>query len=88
MFFFRVTCYGQATIVEVAYQTKAISETEEIKNEKQKKYESEESKLSATVKQLQKEKSIVDEKIRLVKDEKKILDDFSKCVSSVSVSLQ
>ena len=41
LIYFRVTCFGPATIVEVAYQSKAISEKKENADEIEKQNKSE-----------------------------------------------
>ena len=82
----RVTCFGPATIAEVAYQSKAISEKKENADETVKQNESEID--QSAVKSLEKQKLLLKGKIALLNKEKKLLEDFSACVSAVSVSIQ
>ena len=84
----RVTCFGPATIAEVAYQSKAISEKKENADEIVKQNESEIDQIQSAVKSLEKQKLLLKGKIALLNKEKKLLEDFSACVSAVSVSIQ
>ena len=81
----RVTCYEEcATIVEVAYQSKAIVKREESAEVIKKKNESEKGQLEERLKQLQKERLIITENITSLENEKLILRNFSNSVSIVS----
>ena len=86
--YFRVTCFGPATIVEVAYQSKAISEKKENVDDISKQHESEIEEIKSAKKSLEKQKTVLEEKIALLNKEKKLLENFSACVSAVSLSIQ
>ena len=83
--FNRVSCYGNATIVEVAYQTKTLTpkESEEGPAEKTKR-EEEVREISNQLKVLAVEKEKIELRIGVISKEQKILESYSECVSSVS----
>ena len=86
-FYLRVTCFGPATIVEVAYQSKAVSEKKENADEIAKQSETEIDQIKTAIKSLEKQKTVLGEKVALLNKEKKLLEDFSACVSAVSLSI-
>ena len=86
--YLRVTCFGPATIVEVAYQSKAISEKKENADEIAKQNKSEIEQIKCAIKSLEKQKVVLGEKVALLNKEKKLLEDFSACVSAVSLAIQ
>lgn len=88
LIYFRVTCFGPATIVEVAYQSKAISEKKENADEIEKQNKSEIEQTKSVIKRLEKQKMVLEKKVALLNKEKKLLEDFSACVSAVSLSIQ
>ena len=83
-----VTCFGPTTIVEVAYQSKAISEKKENADEIAKQNKSEIEQIKCAIKSLEKQKVVLGEKVALLNKEKKLLEDFSACVSAVSLAIQ
>ena len=83
-----MTCFGPATIVEVAYQSKAISEKKENADEIAKQSKSEVDQIKTAIKSLEKQKTVLREKVALLNKEKRLLEDFSACVSAVSLSIQ
>ena len=85
--YLRVTCFGPATIVEVAYQSKAVSEKKENADEIAKQSETEIDQIKTAIKSLEKQKTVLGEKVALLNKEKKLLEDFSACVSAVSLSI-
>ena len=82
-----MTCFGPATIVEVAYQSKAVSEKKENADEIAKQSETEIDQIKTAIKSLEKQKMVLGEKVALLNKEKKLLEDFSACVSAVSLSI-
>ena len=82
-----MTCFGPATIVEVAYQSKAVSEKKENADEIAKQSENEIDQIKTAIKSLEKQKTVLGEKVALLNKEKKLLEDFSACVSAVSLSI-
>ncbi|XP_057308196.1 protein F37C4.5-like [Hydractinia symbiolongicarpus] len=77
----RVTCYGKATIVEVAYQEKAISQKGETEDElKLKATEAE--KTESSIKDLTTQKLKLVERIKLAENEKDLLEKYRVCISS------
>lgn len=82
-----MTCFGPATIVEVAYQSKAVSEKKENADEIAKQSETEIDQIKTAIKSLEKQKTVLGEKVALLNKEKKLLEDFSACVSAVSLSI-
>lgn len=85
--YLRVTCFGPTTIVEVAYQSKAVSEKKENADEIAKQSETEIDQIKTAIKSLEKQKTVLGEKVALLNKEKKLLEDFSACVSAVSLSI-
>ena len=77
-----MSCYGNATIVEVAFQEKAINEKDEVGAQKTK-TEEEMSSLSKKWKQLTNDNKKNNARIEVVESEQKMLDDYSKCISHV-----
>ena len=82
-----MTYFGPATIVEVAYQSKAVSEKKENADEIAKQSETEIDQIKTAIKSLEKQKTVLGEKVALLNKEKKLLEDFSACVSAVSLSI-
>ena len=82
-----MTCFGPATTVEVAYQSKAVSEKKENADEIAKQSETEIDQIKTAIKSLEKQKTVLGEKVALLNKEKKLLEDFSACVSAVSLSI-
>lgn len=82
-----MTCFGPATIIEVAYQSKAVSEKKENADEIAKQSETEIDQIKTAIKSLEKQKTVLGEKVALLNKEKKLLEDFSACVSAVSLSI-
>ena len=82
-----MTCFGPATIIEVAYQSKAVSEKKENADEIAKQSETEIDQIKTAIKSLEKQKMVLGEKVALLNKEKKLLEDFSACVSAVSLSI-
>ena len=67
-----MTCFGPATIVEVAYQSKAISEKKENADEIAKQNKSEIEQIKCAIKSLEKQKVVLGEKVALLNKEKKL----------------
>lgn len=85
---FRVSCYGNATIVEVSYQKKAITEEEsEEKAALKSQTEAEIDSIKQKIAKLNKHKERCYMRIKVVQNEQQILESYSKCVSSVSTSI-
>jgi len=77
----RVTCFGAATIVEVAYQAKAVTE-KIVNNELQKQNETETEKIQKSIKDLTDSRNVLKDKIKVLENERDILESYAKCVSS------
>ncbi|XP_066914040.1 protein F37C4.5-like isoform X5 [Clytia hemisphaerica] len=81
----RVSCFGEATIVEVAYQEKAVKEngddcddSEQIKS----KTEAEKKNIKGSIKTLEANKAKHEQRIEVINKEKLLLQNYADCISS------
>jgi len=80
----RVSCFGEATIVEVAYQEKAVKEngddcddSEQIKS----KTEAEKKNIKGSIKTLEANKAKHEQRIEVINKEKLLLQNYADCIS-------
>ena len=84
----RVSCYGEATIIEVSYQQKAMKEEQEVaEEEQQSKTEAEKSSIKASIKLLKNNKSKHLRRIKVINKENSLLEQYGKCIDDVSIKL-
>lgn len=82
----RVSCYGEATIVEVSSQYKAVIETngEEEDNENKTKTEIEKSNIKSSIQLLESNKTKQEQRMEIINKELSLLQTYASCISSVS----
>jgi len=82
-----VSCYGEATIVEVAYQEKAIKEdtSDEPDEAAKSKSESEMQEIKSSLKYLEIKKEKQSQKMEVINKEKTLLEKYANCISDVCI---
>ena len=85
---FRVSCFGEATIVEVAYQEKAVKENgDECEDSEQmkSKTDAERKNIKGSIKSLETNKAKHEQRIEVINKEKLLLQNYADCISSVRI---
>lgn len=83
LFYYRVTCFGEAKIIEVQFQSKVVSDKKEVPDSEKQRWEIEVEAMKRELKCLEKEKAELVESRKLYVADQQILQSYTNSLLKV-----